>query len=300
MRGPQLLRRAARRVLGPKFVKHYVNPKRVRGDQVPYDAKRFFESWHRASPESLSDADTIAAERGSLASRFHYNAVENSIIECLARREVPHPPRVLDVGSGAGHWIDFYREVFGAEEAVGIEISEPAVRALEERYAEVPGVTIVEADVSDPDFALDGEFEIVNAIGVMFHIVDDARWERAVAALGQRLAPGGVLVVGGQFGLVTQNVQFHRTDSFSNWEEFRSAGGETALVNKRIRSLRRWRRCAAEAGLRTACVRRTRQSGSLQTPENNVLVLVRDTELSARFSGVPMRSARDRVVRTTE
>lgn len=287
MRGPQLLRRAARKVLGPTFIKHYVNPKRVRGDQVPYDAKRFFESWHRASPASLTDADTIAADRGSLASRFHYNAVENSIIECLAGRALTHPLRVLDVGSGAGHWIDFYFDVFGAEEAVGIEISEPAVRALEERYADASGVTVVEADIGDAGFSLDGEFEIVNAIGVMFHLVDDERWERAVAALGRLLAPGGVFVVGGQFGRVTQNVQFHRTDSFSSWEDFRSATGEAALVNKRIRSLRRWRRCAAQAGLRVACVGRTRQSGSVQTPENNVLVLERDAERSARLSGAP-------------
>jgi SAM-dependent methyltransferase len=300
VRGHELLRRTARRVLGPKFVKHYVNPKRIRGRQVPYDAKRFFESWHRASPASLSDADTIAAERGSLASRFHYNAVENSIIECLAGRALPRPLRVLDVGSGAGHWVDFYFEVFGADEAVGIEISEPAVQALEERYADVPAVTIVEADVGDAGFDLDGEFEIVNAIGVMFHIVDDDRWERAVAALGRRLGPGGALVVGGQFGHVTQNVQFHRTDSFSSWEDFRSAAGETALVNKRIRSLRRWRRCAARAGLQIACVRRTRQSGSLHTPENNVLVLEKEAERSARFSGLPRRSARDGVFRTTE
>jgi SAM-dependent methyltransferase len=287
VRGPELLRRTTRRVLGPKFVKHYVNPKRVRGRQVPYDAKRFFESWHRASPASLSDADTIAAERGSLATRFHYNAVENSIIECLAGRNLPRPVRVLDVGSGAGHWIDFYFEVFGAEEAVGIEISEPAVQALVERYADVPGVTIVEADIGDRGFELDGEFEIVNAIGVMFHLVDDDRWERAVAALGRRLAPGGVFVVGGHFGHVTQNVQFHRTDSFSSWDDFRSAAGEKALVNQRIRSLRRWRRCAARAGLRVAGVCRTRQSGSLQTPENNVLVLERDAERRARFSGLP-------------
>lgn len=301
MRRPELLRRVIRRVLGPKFVKHYVNPKRIRGRQVSYDAKRFFESWHRALPASLSDADTIAPERGSFATRFHYNAVENSIIECLAGHEFRHPLRVLDVGSGAGHWIDFYLEVFGAEEVVGLEISEPAVRALAERYADVPGVTIVEADVGDASFALEGEFEIVNAIGVMFHIVDDDRWERAAGALARRLAPGGVFVVGGQFGRVTQNVQFHRTDSFSSWEDFRSAPqGETALVNKRIRSLRRWRRCAARAGLRVECLRRTRQSGSLQTPENNVLVLMREAERSARLSGFPRRSARDGVLRTTE
>jgi SAM-dependent methyltransferase len=273
VRAPRLVRRGIRTVLGPKFVKHYVKPRRVQGAQVPYDAKRFFESWHQASPESLSDADTIASARSALATRFHYNAVENSIIDCLAARALPTPLRVLDVGSGAGHWIDFYLEVFGAEEVVGLEISEPAVRVLERRYASTPVVTVVEADVADPAFALGREFDVVNAIGVMFHIVEDERWERAVAALGRHLAPGGALVIGGQFGLVTRNVQFHRTDEFSSWEEFRAASSETALVNKRIRSLRRWRRCARRAGLRVECLRRTRPSARLETPENNVLVL---------------------------
>lgn len=168
------------------------------------------------------------------------------------------------------------RDVFGADEVVGLELSQPAVGALERRYAGVPGVTIVEGDVADPDFALEGEFEVVNAIGVMFHIVEDERWEAAVARLGSLLAEDGARVVGGHFGLLTQNVQFHRTDSFSSWEELRSAQGETALVNKRIRSLRRWRRCARGAGLRVACLRRTRRTRRLETPENNVLVLVRD------------------------
>lgn len=263
-----------RRVLGPKFVKHYIKPRRIRGEHAPYDAKRFFESWHRASPDSLSDAETIAAGRSAAATRFHYNAVENSIIACLASRPLPSPLRVLDVGSGAGHWIDFYLEVFGAGEVVGLEISEPAVRALEERYADEPRVTIVEADVSDPGFALERDFDLVNAIGVMFHIVEDEPWERAVAGLARHLAPGGALVVGGQFGLVTQNVQFHRTNEFSSWEEFRAASSETALVNKRIRSLRRWKQCARRAGLRVECLERTRQSRRLETPENNVLVLV--------------------------
>lgn len=279
MRAPTLIRRGLRRALAPKFVKHYVKPRRIRGTQLPYDAKRFFESWHRASPDSLSDADTIAASRSALATRFHYNAVENSILEALAGR--PSPRRVLDVGSGAGHWIDFYLDVVGAGEVVGLEISEPAVRALESRYAGNAAISIVEADVAEPGFELGREFDVVNAIGVMFHIVEDERWERAVAALARHLAPGGALVVGGQFGLTTQNVQFHRTDEFSSWDEFRAARGDAALVNKRIRSLRRWRRCARRAGLRVEPVQRTRSSRRLDTPENNVLVLVR------RASGGP-------------
>ncbi len=94
-------KRALARVAGRKFVKHYVEPLRVRGAQAPYDAKRYFESWHRASG-SLEDAETIAPGASPLRTAYHYNAVESAIIEALAGRALPSPLRVLDVGSGAG------------------------------------------------------------------------------------------------------------------------------------------------------------------------------------------------------
>jgi SAM-dependent methyltransferase len=278
------------RVFGPTVVKHYVEPRRVRGTQTAYDARRFFESWHAACPaDNLSDADTLAPGRGAVATRFHYDAVECAILDCLAG-ELPEGPRVLDVGSGAGHWLDFYADVFGARRLVGVEISRPAAAALRARYAHTETVEVVEADVSSPAFDLDEEFEVVNAIGVMFHIVDDAAWRRAVSNLARRLVPGGFLVVGGQFGRVTQNVQFHARDEFASWKEFHEAepAGEAVLVNKRIRSLRAWRGCAREAGLEVRALRRTVKSRRIRTPENNVLVLRRPaTAPSGRTAARP-------------
>ena len=95
---------ALRRLLGPKFFKHYVSPRRVGREARPYNAKQFFESWHRASGETLGDADTIAPGRSALATRYHYNAVETAIIEYLASRPSLPWASVLDIGSGAGHW----------------------------------------------------------------------------------------------------------------------------------------------------------------------------------------------------
>jgi SAM-dependent methyltransferase len=273
VRLPRPASAALRRVLGPKFVKHYVRPRRIGRAASAYDAKRFFESWHRASGGTLADADTIAPGRSALASRYHYNAVENAIIEYLAS----HPGRpirsVLDIGSGAGHWIGFYRDVVGAETVVGVEISNGAVAELERAFG--GEVEVVQADVASPAFSLGREFDLVSAIGVMFHIVEDEAWEQALANLARHLAPDGALVVSGQFGFVTENVQFHRTDTFATWEEFRTAAAGASLVNKRIRSLRRWRRAARRAGLRVEWLKRTAKSVSLELPENNVLVLRR-------------------------
>jgi SAM-dependent methyltransferase len=239
---------------------------------MPFDAKRYFESWHRASG-SLEDSETIAPGADPLRTAYHYNAVENAIMDCLARRTLASPLVVLDVGSGAGHWIDFYRRVFGASSVVGLELSALAVAGLRAKYADQADVDIAEADVGAEDFSLERRFGLVNAVGVMFHIVDDVRWERAVSNLARHLEPGGLAVITGQFGRTTRNVQFHRRDDFSSWDEFRSPGSDVALVNKRIRSLRRWRACAEAARLEIVRRRRTDASRAIPTPENNVLLL---------------------------
>jgi SAM-dependent methyltransferase len=262
---------ALRRLLGPKFFKHYVSPRRIGRAARPYNAKQFLESWHRDSRENLADADTIAPGRGALATRYHYNAVEAAIIEYLASRSSLRWVSVLDIGSGAGHWIDFFRTL-GAKKVVGVEISDAAVGALEQKFGE--GVEIAQGDVSSLGFALGREFDVISAIGVMFHIVEDAAWERALVNLARHLAPEGVLIASGQFGLLTENVQFHRTDEFASWDEFR-AERRADLVNKRIRSLHRWRGAARRAGLRVDSVKRTRSSPFLETPENNLLMLTR-------------------------
>ncbi len=266
------VKRGVRRLAGRKFVKHYVEPLRVRGVRAPFDAKRYFESWHRASG-SLEDSETIAPGASPLRTTYHYNAVENSIMEALAGERLPTPLTVLDVGSGAGHWIDFYRRVFGASSVVGLELSALAVEALRVKYAGEPDVEILEGDVGADGFVLGRTFGLVNAVGVMFHVVDDGRWERAVANLAAHLDPGGHAVVTGQFGRTTRNVQFHRRDDFSSWDELRSTTSDVALVNKRIRSLRRWRACATAAGLEIVRRQRTQASRAIPTPENNVLVL---------------------------
>jgi hypothetical protein len=157
-----------------------------------------------------------------------------------------------------------------------LEISRVAATALRTRHADAFDVSVITADVSDASVDLGGPYRIINAIGVMFHIVEDDRWLAAVTTLARHLEPGGLMIVGGQFGHITQNVQFHRTDRFSGWDERNEAkSADVALVNKRIRSLRRWRQAAARAGLRVERVERTSNSRIFRTPENSLLFLRR-------------------------
>lgn len=104
--------------------------------------------------------------------------------------------RVLDVGSGTGFYVALWREL-GAASVTGCDITESGVRRLRGRF---PDVTFFRVDVSDPGPALPaGSFDAVSCIDVLFHIVDDGRYEAAVHALAGLLRPGGYLLLSENF-----------------------------------------------------------------------------------------------------
>jgi len=255
------------------------------------DERAFFTSFYKANVRGqITDRTTIGGVTDA-ETRFHYNCVENSIIRAVARREAPivmveaHRAAVLrerrrhvDIGSGAGHWLDFFREVLLASDLVAVEITEQVAVHLREKYAGDAGVRVLCRDVVEATFVEEvlagGPADSISAIGVMFHIVDDTRWQAALQNLAAVLKPGGLLFIGGEFGASTRDVQFHGTDEFSAWTEFARARADgTHRVSKRVRSLAAWGRAASEAGLDVADLVRSDRDPMLTTPENDVLVL---------------------------
>lgn len=260
----------------------------------PFDGATFFDSYYRALKQDLTDRGTIGNFITELDSRFHYNATENAIIRAIARLEgLPRGQAVrtwefmrrrqdlrsLDIGSGAGHWIEFHRDALSAMQVVGCEIAPPAVQHLQNRYKDQPGIAILQHDIArtalPADVAGDG-FDYITAIGVMFHIVDDALWRAAIANLALVIKPGGLIFIGGEFGPKTRNVQFHSKDTFSSFDELRPDSADAEVrVNKRVRSLSDWHKAIATTGLSIADLIRTESDWSIMTPENDVLVLQR-------------------------
>ena len=253
------------------------------------DTKTFFSSFYRATVHGpVVDSMTIGTVSEPEA-RFHYNAAENSVIRCLAQlapigevapavwrfAQSRRAWQVLDVGSGTGHWIDFYLNVFLAKSVTAVEFVPQMVDYLHRKYAGRPEVSLVEADIAE-DSLPDNQYDIVNAIGVLFHIVDDGRLERAVAKLLAALKPNGLLLIGGDFGTSTRDVQFHRVDNFDSWKEHDVSGAPVNLVNKRVRSLAYWTKLAGQLGAPVVNLIRSDTDQSIRTPENDLLLLRRD------------------------
>lgn len=259
----------------------------VNDPTTPYRADIFFDAAYRHSrAEVLTDRDTIGPFASLLDARFHFNAVGNSIIRALTRQE-PLPQRgalirawehsrrgrkVLDIGSGSGHWIDFFLSNGIASEATGCEIAPRSIDHLRSRFADNQSVSILDHDIvqGPPESAA---FDYVCAIGVMFHIVEDDRWQAALENLAAAAKPGAILFIGGEFGATTRNAQFHADDH----RPTRDAAPDDGVyrVSKRLRSMSHWQKAASLAGLEVVDLVRTDSDPALICPENDLLVLRR-------------------------
>lgn len=146
--------------------------------------------------------------------------------------EAPPARRVLDIGSGTGHWLRYWRRR-GAE-PVGLDLTEHAVAELARTLADVP---VVLADVSQGvPFA--GSFDVVSAMNVLLHIVDEQQWNRALRNLGDVLNANGRL-------LAIEPMVVH------HWW----GGPVDASSSSRSRTIGEWRAALAGVGLELMCHR---------------------------------------------
>jgi SAM-dependent methyltransferase len=99
--------------------------------------------------------------------------------------------RVLDIGSGSGVYIDQWLRL-GVNDLVGVDLTESAVRHLGEKF---PDAEFHQGDLGDPTFLHDQEgFDVISAFDMLFHIVDDDRFDQALANVGRLLAADGVFI----------------------------------------------------------------------------------------------------------
>ena len=103
---------------------------------------------------------------------------------------------VLDVGSGTGFYLQCWQEL-GVERITGSDLTDVAVanltvafRTVESRQLDVTG---------DLPAELEGRFDIVSAMDVLFHVVDDAAYAAALFNLGRLVRPGGYVIFSENF-----------------------------------------------------------------------------------------------------
>ncbi len=100
---------------------------------------------------------------------------------------------VLDVGPGTGFYVDRWLRRGAA--VTGVDLAPVVTSTLATRF---PAARFLQADIGLPLAAPlsdeQGRFDVVSAFDVLFHIVDDALYARALANIASLLKPGGVFI----------------------------------------------------------------------------------------------------------
>jgi SAM-dependent methyltransferase len=168
--------------------------------------------------------------------RANYRAIERAMRRALGAATSLWPLEqrsVLDVGSGIGIWLDFWKRLLVGR-LVGIDLTTASVAKLRERY---PDLDLRQANVGVDDLGALGRFDVISVVNVFLHVTDDGCFRKAVADLGAILEPGGAM-------LVVDPVVVH------TW--WGGVPGETA--NSNPRSLADWQAALAPAGLRIEAI----------------------------------------------
>jgi hypothetical protein len=125
---------------------------------------------------------------------------------------------VFDGGFGEGVYLGYW-ERRGAAPIGGIDLSERAVAAGLARY---PGYDLRIGDLSRADdFTPFRRYDIVTAIDVLYHVVDDAAWSAALGNMLSLVTPEGYFIFSDKFPTrgVYQPMAHVRRRSRAIWEE---------------------------------------------------------------------------------
>lgn len=127
-----------------------------------------------------------------VAYRFRLAALRRAITA-----SVPLWPnvRIFEGGFGVGFYLEYYAHE-GVRHVTGVDLSGAAAESLQARFHDF---RLMQGDLTQPLPFAERSFDLVTAIDVLYHIVDDQCWHQALAQLADLVAPGGVLVLTDKF-----------------------------------------------------------------------------------------------------
>lgn len=136
---------------------------------------------------------------GPSFNKWAYKVRKRVFMKTLSAMNLPlNTSKVLDVGSGTGFYIQAWREL-NAKEITGLDISATAVENLKNTFKQH---LFFQSDIGEKEFNKNANFEtydLISSMDVLFHIVDDNRFEQAIANISSIIQPGGYFIYSDNF-----------------------------------------------------------------------------------------------------
>ena len=191
-------------------------PPALPGAPVSDDARDF---WERRLARQFDLRGTGETELSLAYNRACYQLRREVLTRAL--RDLgfdPRGKRVLDVGCGTGFFTAYYLER-GAH-VTGIDIAPVSIETLSARH---PDARFILADAGERP--VEGRYDLVNAFDVLYHILDDSRWEAAVTHLAATVEPGGLFLASDTFSTLERLAEHNRMRPLARYRAVLNAAG---------------------------------------------------------------------------
>ena len=155
----------------------------------PIDTKSYWES---RLAENFNDRGVGDIGLPETYNRFLYRVRHHVFTRAvkLAKLDVAGS-KVIDFGSGTGFYIQNWLQA-GCKQLSGSDLTEVAVGNLSAKY---PGVGFQQIDIGAETIPVEPEsFDAVSCFDVLFHVVDDVCYDKAIRNISASLKPGGVFL----------------------------------------------------------------------------------------------------------
>lgn len=116
---------------------------------------------------------------------------------------------ILEVGCGTGFYVDFW-DKRGAQNVTGLDLTEKSVERLSKKYR---NYRFIQGDIGNAP-PIDRKFDVITGFDVLFHIVDEERFENAIHNIGLLSKPGTIILISDNFVRKSRPAGFnqvHRT-----------------------------------------------------------------------------------------
>ena len=158
-----------------------------------------------------SDKETINPEWDDVSAKYHYSFMETAILNNM---DVT-PQRILDIGSGYGHWIGFFKDLLPDAIIEGIEASTENCNKIREKY----NVEMFETFIEDT-FVTYYKYDLITAIGVLHHIMTDKKLLQALKNIHGVMHENSLLFIGTRFDFAQKEKNSNRIfRTLDQWKE---------------------------------------------------------------------------------
>jgi hypothetical protein len=167
-----------------------------------YKPTDFWETSHSTVPSSEIDRGVgvrhVGGGQSNLEAEALYRLRRLNAGRVLRKCKLPPNPKIFELGSGGGYWVDFFRRL-EPKLFVGSDLSKTAVQRLLELYPDCEFVTMTPPEEAWSRIQSRGPYDLTLAIDVLYHVTDDKIWKYSLNQLCTNTAVSGLLLIADYF-----------------------------------------------------------------------------------------------------